>query len=111
MNEVMNAPVGMSGSTLALLVLLWTLAIIAVVYWWARKSTKHPEYAAKIETKYIDPALRAVGLDDLAARSAVADGQKLYVQAQVKADELEATAKALLIEAKQLRDRVRPPQN
>lgn len=87
------------------------LAAIAaglVVYWWARKASKHPGYAAGVEARVIDPTLRRVGLDRLADEDLVIRGQALYAESGKLADSLEAQAQRLLAHAKVLRDKLPP---
>lgn len=79
-----------------------------VVYWWSRKATKHPEYAARVEASVIDPALRRAGLDRLADEDLVIRGQALYDQSSKLADDLEGQAARLMAHAKVLRKKLDP---
>jgi len=118
MPDILCQPIDVSGGYLLFGALFWTLLIVALVYWWARKSAHHPEYAAAFEAAYLDPTLRKLGLDSLADKDLVAKGQTLYAKAQAAASQIEAEAgvlveqaKAKYAEAKLLRDRAgQPPQ-
>lgn len=117
MQDMLCKPVELSGGSVLLAIVFWTLVVVALVYWWARKTTKHPEYAANFEAAYIDPALRKVGLNSLADKDLVAEGQKVYAKMKAEAAKLEdeagklvELAKAKYAEAKLLRDRSRTPQ-
>lgn len=117
MQDLLCKPVELTGGNLLLSIVLWTMLVMAIVYWWARKTTKHPEYAAAFEAAYIDPALRKVGLNTLADKDLVAEGQKVYARMKAEATKLEEEAgkltelaKAKYAEAKLLRDRSGTPQ-
>lgn len=90
-------------------ILIVALIVLVGVYLWARKSVKHPEYAARLEAKAdaatedVAKRLEAWGLADAAAQvrklkevDLVAAGQAAYATIEPRLNSIEAKVNEIL---------------